>query len=184
MPGPRKVSARLSCGVSAGQRSIGFSGRLHMDGEIGVLRLRRIDFGKAGMDWRMLIDLDDDEVQAVCRPFVEEGNRFSDDFRDIVGDPGTVTVLEKVGLYREHRGGNLLGPILDIVRSLCPNSAVVLCPVPLQHHDDEENLRIMGIKRKAPESRREENTLRLVRHYERHGFRRVGQSSTWALDGR
>lgn len=184
MPGPRKVSARLSCGVSAGRHSIGYAGKLHADGEIGLVRFRQINFARADLDWRMLIDLDDDEVQAVCSPLVIEGNRFSDEFTEIAGRPGTVIVLEKVGLYKEYRGGNRLGDILDIVGSVCPGSPIALVPVPLQHHWSEENRRIMGMERRPPEARRDADALKLTKHYERNGFRRVGKSSTWALDMR
>lgn len=181
----RKVSARLSCVVSTGHHSIGYAGKIHAEHEIGTLRLRQINFARSKTDWRMLIDLDDDEVQITCNPIVEEGNRFSREFKETVGhEPKTVIVIEKVGLYKEHRGKNRLPQILDVIRSLCPGSAIILSPRPLQHSSEEENLNIMGIKKRAPEASMDKDMLKLIGHYEMHGFRRVGKSNTWALDER
>ena len=161
--------------------------------EIGVISLVQINLSRATDeedDWRDLIDSVDDDFLDVCLPLINTNCRadFSEEFDEFLDnhdevEPSTLVVVSKVGIYKEHRGNNLLGYILDSIKCLNPDAPIVAQPFPLQYNGIEENLKIMGIKaeKKATKQNRAKDKKRLIAHYESHGFKKLGKSDTWIL---
>jgi hypothetical protein len=164
---------------------------LYLDEEIGTVRLTQLNLGKAmdaGDDFRDLIDSVDDDLLQVCEPLVNTKCRaeLSKDFEDMMDDHGNYSVpslmiISKVGIYKKFRGNNLLGSILGLIEAINPGAVLVAHPFPLQYNGNEDNLKIMGIKseKKATRQKRMDDQNRLVRHYESHGFKRLGNTETW-----
>lgn len=161
---------------------------LELEEEIGTIRLTQLNLGKAmneGDDFRNLIDSVDDDFLRVCEPLIDSKRRaeLSEEFEKMMDDHGnysvpSLMVISKVGIYRKFRGNNLLGSIIGLIEAINPDAVLVAHPFPLQHNGNEENLKIMGIKSEKKTGMKEDQK-RLIRHYENHGFVRVGKTETW-----
>lgn len=166
---------------------------LETGNEVGMLRLVQLNFGSAldeKEDWQNIIDSVDDDLLETCEPLINAKKRgaYSEEFEQMleghdVFSPYTVIVISKVGFYKDYRGNNLLGSVLKAIRCLNSDAPIVAHPFPLQHNGNEENLKIMGIKSEKKTTRqiRLDNTNKLIKHYEKHGFERLANSETWVL---
>jgi hypothetical protein len=158
--------------------------------EIGVLKLTQLNFGNSlneGEDWRDLIDLVDDDLLDECEPIINSKfrNRLSDDFENMMSEHDfystpTLMVLSKLGIYKKYRGNNLLGTILEMINAISPEAVMVTHPFPLQHNiENKENLKIVGVKSETTIKTKLADGKKLIKHYEKHGFERLGNSDTW-----
>jgi hypothetical protein len=152
---------------------------LELDEEIGTVQLTQLNLGRA------MNDGVDDDLLRVCSPLIDQKQRagLSKEFEEMMDDHDnysvpSLMVISKVGIYKKFRGNNLLGSILGLIESINPDAVLVALPFPLQHNGNEENLRIMGIKSEKKTGLKDDQR-RLVRHYESHGFMRLGKTDTW-----
>jgi hypothetical protein len=152
---------------------------------IGTVKIIQFNFSNAlneKYNWLDLIDEVDDDTLKLFEPIVEKHGYFTDAFQDMLdeqmSDCASALVIEQLFLKKKYRGKNLLGNILEIINkyNYCP---ILLSPMPFQHSSGSDFQKLMGFKGTKKDFKKDFNKLR--RHYEKHGFERVGESRTWVL---